>query len=183
MPQEIQDAAQGLINIGEEQLGIGLPLLQEGGTIASDVLRTGTSPTLRPAIRASLEATRRRGSDEIQALEESLARRGVTGTQFQEAIAPAREGVARQVAAVPSSFTLPIFQAATGQALGQTEAGLQSLQAGASAGAAGAVPGRQAGGITGALGGGASGAATGAEIGGIPGAVVGGVLGAGKGAK
>lgn len=185
VPKEIEDAAREIIGIGEEQLAIGLPLIQAGGNVAEEVLRTGTSPALRPAILSSLEATRRRGSEEIQGLEEALTRRGVTGTQFQEAVAPARAALATQTAQIPSSFGIPIFEQATSGALGQTGNALASLQAGATGGAAGAVPGRQSGGITGALGGGLSGAATGALIPGLgpAGAIVGGLLGAGKGAK
>jgi hypothetical protein len=183
VPKELQNAAQSIIDIGEEQLGIGLPLLEAGGGIAEDVLKSGSSPTLRPAILSSLEATKRRGSEEIQSLEEGLTRRGVTGTQFQEAVAPERVKLANEVAQIPSSFTLPIFQQATQQALGQTELGLQSLQSGATAGASGSVPGRQSGGVGGALSGGVSGAATGFQIGGPWGALAGGVLGAGKGSK
>lgn len=185
VPSEIQNAAQNIIDIGEEQLGIGLPLIQAGGQQAEDILTTGSTDALRPAILSSLEATRRRGTEEIQGIEESLTRKGVTGTQFQEALAPARANRAAESAGVPSSFTLPIFGQATGQALGQTENALASLQAGATGGAAGAVPGRQSGGVAGGLGGAVSGAASGAQIsGGNPYATaVGGILGAAKGAK
>lgn len=183
IPQEIQDAAQGLLDIGEEQLAIGLPLIEKGGATAEEVLRTGSTPALSPAIRSSLESTRRRGTEEIEQLQESLTRRGISGTQFQEAVAPAREKLANETAAIPSSFTLPILEQATGGAFGQTENAISSLQAGATGGAAGAVPGRQSGGVTGALGGGLSGAAAGAQIGGPYGAIAGGVLGAAKGAK
>lgn len=190
VPPEIEEAAQNLLNIGEEQLGIGLPPLRAGGQVATDVLTTGSSESLRPAILSAVEATRSRGSQEIQQLEESLTRRGVTGTQFQEATAPARVALADEVAGIPSSFTLPIFQQATGGALEQTGAGLQSLQAGLSAGASGAVPGRQKGGVAGGLAGAASGAASGAQIGSVfpgygtaIGAVAGGLLGGAKGSK
>lgn len=190
IPQQLQDSAQGLIDIGEEQLQIGLPLLQQGGQTSQDVLNTGTSANLRPAILSSVEATRRRGTEEIKNLEQSLTRKGITGTQFQEALAPAQVKRASEVAAVPGDIAAPIFQAATGQALGQTEAGLQSLQSAGTAGAGGAVPGRQSGGLSGAIGGGLSGAASGAQVGSAfgpygtaIGAIGGGLLGGSKGSK
>jgi len=184
IPAPIQEAAQGLLDIGNEQLGIGMPLLEAGGGIAQDVLRTGMSDAFRPAILSSVEATRRRGSEEIRGMESDLARSGVTGTQLQDALTPARVNLADQVGAIPSQIMAPIFQAGTQGAFGTVEQGLQSLQAGMHAAAAGNVPGRQTGGLGGALGGALSGAGTGTMTYGWPyGTIVGAVAGGAKGAK
>lgn len=182
VPQEIEDAARVLQDIGRQQFELGLPFAQQGIADAQTILRGDVPASLRPAILQTLEQGRRSASDQVQQLEKTAAQTGLTGTALQEAIAGQTLAGEQTVAAIPSQFLNPVLQDVTGQLFGQTQAGLQSLGSAATAGASAAIPGRQAGGLLGALGGGASGALAGSAFGPF-GAAAGGILGLLGGAK
>ena len=190
VPEEARRAAETLQNIGREQLDLGIPLLEQGGQDALNVLEGGIPESLRPAILNALEQGRSQASAGLVSAREAATRQGLTGTALQDALAGQRQAAETQVAGIPSAFLDPVLQGATGQVFGLPSAGLQSLGSAASAGANAAIPGRQSGGLAGGLGGAASGAATGAQIGSIfpgygtaIGAVIGGLGGAAKGAQ
>lgn len=189
IPREVEQSAQQLLDIGEQQFDLGFPLLQAGAEQAGTVLGGGVG-TLEPAIRSQLEQARSAGSQSLTNLRENLTRQGLTGTALQEALANQAFATEAAIADVPNQFLRPTLEAVAGQSLGLVPQGLQGISAAGSAGASAAIPGRQSGGIAGALGGGASGALAGSQLAGlipgigpIGGAIGGGLLGLGKGGK
>lgn len=182
IPQELEDSARQLLDIGREQFDLGLPILQQGAAQGLDILGGGVG-AFGPAIRSQLELARSNASAQNQQLREQLTTQGITGTALQEALAQNQLKTNATVADVPNQFLRPTLEAAAGQTLGLVPQSLQSIQSAASAGAAGAVPGRQSGGVAGALGGGASGALAGGLVAGPIGAAIGGLGGAAKGGK
>ena len=182
IPREVEEAARVLQDIGRQQFELGLPFVEQGIEDAQAVLRGEVPASLRPAILQTLEEGRRSAGEQVQQVEEFAAQTGITGTALQEALSEATLLGEQTVAAIPSQFLNPVLQDVSGQLFGQTQAGLQSLGAAATAGASAAIPGRQAGGLLGGLGGAASGALAGSAFGPV-GAGIGGFLGLLGGAK
>ena len=181
IPAEIQQTAQILRDIGQEQFDLGLPLAQIGGNQAMQMLQSGNVDALMPGIRVAVEQERSNQSAGLRNLEEQIARSGLTGTAAQEMLARGRVGAESQVANVPSQFTLPFLNQVAGPAFNLTEQGLGSIGQAGQIGGMAAGPARAGGGAAGALGGAASGAMAGSMI--MPGigtgvgAVLGGLMG------
>ena len=183
VPREVEEAARVLQDIGRQQFELGLPFIEQGIDDARTILGGDIPASLQPAIRQALEEGRVAASDEFRAAEANAARSGITGTALQDSLAGTRAAGESAVAAIPDAFLNPVLQEATGQLFGQTQQGIASLGAAASAGANAAIPGFQSGGLLGGLGGAASGALTGAQFAGPFGAIGGALLGGAKGAK
>lgn len=159
IPQEVEDAARQLIDIGEQQFELGLPLFQEGGRQGLDILQGGAG-ALRPAILRGLEAGRASGSEALVDLRENLTRQGITGTELQTQLAEARQGIESQVSQIPSRFLFPTLEATASESLRLPQTGIQNISSGLSGGASAAIPQPGSGGVLGALSG-AAGSATG----------------------
>ena len=190
IPAEIEEAAGIFQDIGRQQLDIGNPFLATGTADASTILAGGIPESLRPAVLTNLEAGRAAASEALTTNREQATLAGLTGSALEENLAGSRLAAEQQVGAIPSQFTLPVLQGGASQIFGLPEAGLQSLIGAATAGASGAIPGRQAGGAAGGLAGAAGGALAGAQLGSIfpgygtaIGAIAGGLLGGLGGAK
>lgn len=177
IPREIEETSETLRDIGLEQFQTGLPITQLGAENLLQLLQTGSSPGLLPAISTATEAERSAQNIGLKQLEEQATLQGLTGTALQETLARGNLAAEQAAASVPGRFTLPILQNVGGNALNLTGQGLQGIGqagnlAGVSAGPASA--GFNAGG---ALVGAGSGALAGASSFGLPGAIGGGVLG------
>lgn len=180
IPEEIEEAAGKLLAIGEEKFDLGFPLMEMGADNANDILAGGVG-NYGPVIQNQLETARSTQSEGLVDTREDLVRAGITGTEFNTQMTDARLGAEQEVAGVPNEFLRPTLEQAGQTAFGLVPEGLSGIQGAASAGAAGAQPGYQAGGWQGALGGAASGAIAGAQIGSLwPG--YGTLIGAGVGA-
>ena len=181
IPEEIEDAADKLLKIGEDKFDLGFPLMQQGATNAQSILAGGVG-SFGPAIQNQLETSRSQQSRGLTDLREDLTKAGITGTGFEDAMAQGRLGAEQQVQSVPNEFLRPILESAASESFGLVPQGLQGIASAGQAGAAGALPGQQAGGVTGALGGAAAGALVGTSIfpgwGTLIGAAAGGLLGA-----
>lgn len=190
IPPEIEEAAGKLLQIGEQKFDLGFPLMEMGASNANDILAGGIG-SYGPVIQNQLETARSTQSDNLVNMREDLVRGGITGTEYNAQMNDARLLGEQEVAGVPNEFLRPTLESAGQSAFGLVPEGLSGIQGAASAGAAGAQPGYQAGGWQGALGGAASGAASGALIGtyvypGLGtagGAIIGGLAGGLLGAK
>lgn len=160
IPQEVEDAARQLQEIGQQQFELGLPLLQEGGRQGVDILAGGQG-ALRPAILRTLEEGRRSGSQALVNLRESLTRQGITGTELQRRLAEAQQDVESGVSQIPFQFTAPVLQGGATEAFGLPAQGISNISQAISGGAASAVARPQAGGLLGALSGATGGGAAG----------------------
>lgn len=181
--EDVEEAAQRLLGIGEAQFELGFPLLEAGAQNAESILAGGVG-NFGPAIRNQLELARGAQSQGLTQFREDLTRAGITGTAFEDAMGQARLGAEQQVASVPDEFLRPTLETAASQAFGQVPQGLQGIASAGQAGAAGALPGHQSSPWLGALGGAASGAMIGSQIypgwgtliGGVAGGLAGGLL-------
>lgn len=186
IPDEVERAAQQLLDIGIEQFELGVPLLELGAEQGQDVLAGGVGGFL-PAIQNQLQEARVAQSQGLVQAREDLTRAGITGTELQNQLAQARFAAESEVGQVPAAFTLPLLEAATSEAFRLPAEGIQGIASSATGAASAALPGQQPGGIAGGLGGAASGALTGAQVGSIfpgPGTLIGAGIGAlGGGAK
>ena len=160
IPQEVEDAARQLINIGEQQFQLGIPLFEEGARQGQDILAGGTG-ALRPAILRELEAGRSTGSDALVDLRESLTQQGITGTELQERLAQGRQSVESQVSQIPLGFTAPTLQSTAQQSFALPQQGIQNIAGALSGGASAAVGQPASGGALGALAGSAGSATAG----------------------
>lgn len=186
IPYEIENAAERLRFIGEQQYNLGLPLLQTGAGQLEELLTTGTVGALQPAIGSTVEQARSGASNQLTQLRENLTRQGVTGTALQEAMAQGRAGAASEIGGIPAQFTMPTLTQIAGPLGNLTAQGVGAVgQAGQIGGMAAGPASPAGGGARGALGGAMSGAASGAMIGSVvpvigttAGAIGGGVMGA-----
>lgn len=174
---EVEDAAQRLLDIGEEKFELGFPLMELGATNATDILAGGTGSFL-PAIQNQLETSRSAQSAGLTSLREDLTRAGITGTEYENQMSSARLGAEQQVQGVPYEFLRPVLESTAQESFGLVPQGIQGIASAGSAGASAALPGYQAGGWLGALGGAAGGAVLGSML--APG--FGTLIGAGAGA-
>lgn len=127
IPPQLGQISQELTQLGEEQIGLALPLLQGGAQVVQDIQQTGTSKSLIPFITSAIEQSRTQQSKQLEQLFEGLTRRGITGTAFQQAMAQGRLGAESASAGIPLQTVAPILEASSSQALGLTEQGLSQL--------------------------------------------------------
>ena len=186
VPEEVEGLVELLASISQGQVEAGLPALQEGANIASELLQGRIPAALRPVVTAAGEQARAAGSETVRQTEEQAARLGLTGTQLQELLADARFSAEANAAQAPLTPIAQALQGATGSTFALPAQGLAGLsQAGQTLGEATRLT-PERGGAGGAIGGALTGAATAAPLLGTPvgipalaaGALLGGISGA-----
>jgi hypothetical protein len=180
IPKEVQDTAKILRDIGVQNFDLGIPLTQQGGKFAEELLKTGNVGAMQPAIGQAVEGARSSQSQGMQDILKDATLQGLTGTALQDKLAQSRIGAESAVAGVAPSFFTPFLQQVGGPAFDLPEQGLNAIGQAGQIGGVAAGPARKSGGAGGALGGAASGAMMGAALGPMgmaAGAVLGGVMG------
>jgi hypothetical protein len=126
-PPELIDIAKQLASQSEQLFRVALPGIQQGGQVIQDVLRTGGSQALTPAISKAVEQTRAATSAAQRALDENLTRAGITGTERARLLG--EQALQGEVAAaqIGPNFALPLIQQAAGLSLGQSPTALSGL--------------------------------------------------------
>ena len=186
IPKEIQDTAKILRDIGAQQFDLGLPLTQQGGKYAEELLKTGQVGAMMPAVQTAVESARSSQSQGMQDVLKDATLQGLTGTALQERLAQSRMGAESAVAGVAPSFFAPFLQQVGGPAFNLPGQGLSAIgQAGqiggVSAGPQGPSAGKSIGSTLGSVVGGVAGTMIAPGVGTMLGAQLGGMAGGGIG--
>ena len=127
IPNELIDIAERLTGLSEQAFAISKPGLIGGANVLQDVLKTGGSQAITPAIAGAVEQSRRANSQALRNTGEQLDLAGITGTQREDILGNMALQGEFQTSQVGPEAVLPLILQTAGTSTGLGATGLSGV--------------------------------------------------------